>query len=57
MKNKNLNKSLKDIEKAIKNGQDPNHFESLLNKLLGTETSDSDEELDQVWEDNYRGNG
>lgn len=30
------------------------HFKKLLDKLLGTETADSDEEVDEAWERSHR---
>jgi len=45
---------MEEIAKAIENGEKPNHFDDLLDKLLGTEMTDSDEELDQAWENRYR---
>ena len=42
--------SLKDIEKAIKSGSNPNHFESLVDEILGTGLSRQDGEANQAWE-------
>lgn len=40
-----------EIEKAIKKGADPEHFENLLNVVLGTEMPERDEDLEAAWED------
>ena len=38
------------IEAAIANGQDPEHFKKALDKLLGTEEPEQNEVLDAAWE-------
>lgn len=48
---------LEAIEKAIKCGKDPEHFQNLLDKLLGTEMPDRDEEMEEAWENGNKKNG
>jgi len=45
------------IELRIKNGANPEHFQSILDKLLGTEMGDRDEEAEEAWESNRKKNG
>jgi hypothetical protein len=42
------------IEAAIKKGRNPEHFKKALDKLLGTEEPDVDEEADDAFERAYR---
>lgn len=48
-----VNKILREVESAIKNGQDPNHFEAFLNKLLNNEMEDRNNTVEKNWQDEY----
>lgn len=42
------------VEKAIKRGADPEHFTPLLDKLLGTEMSERNLDVEEAWENSNR---
>lgn len=46
---------LAEVDKAIRNGASPVHFESLLDKLCGTQLQERNEEVEEAWEKKYRG--
>jgi hypothetical protein len=49
---------LEAIEKKIKAGANPEHFTPLLDKLLGTEMTERDTEIEEEWEKrNRKGDG
>jgi hypothetical protein len=45
---------LDEIARAIKRGDDPAKFEKELNRLLGTEMEERDQEAEALFEDDYR---
>lgn len=45
-----LEDALETIGEAIKSGRDPEHFQALLDGLLGTEMEEQDEEMNEAWE-------
>lgn len=47
-------KRLAEIAKLIKAGASPKKFEKEIDKLLGTEMEERDEEAEAKWENDYR---
>lgn len=48
---------LDSIAAAIASGTKPEHFQDVLDQILGTEMTEQDEELDAFWEHKRRGHG
>lgn len=46
--------ALKKVAAAMKKGVKADHFEPLLNEILGTEMGDRDREVEQAWEVTHR---
>lgn len=49
-----VDKRLKQIAKAIKDGQDPEDFQEEMDRLLGTEMEERDREAEIAWENEYQ---
>ena len=52
IKNYEIADALKEIEIAIKEGKKPEHFDKILDELLGTKEIEEDVELNEAWEQN-----
>lgn len=50
----NTAKRLDEIAVAIKKGAKPEKFQAEIDKLLGTELTERDEETEAAWEQGYR---
>ena len=47
-------KVFKEIEKKIKSGTDPEHFQQVLDKILGTTVPERNTEIEEAWEKRNR---
>lgn len=49
-----VKKRLDEIAKLIRGGANPKKFEKEIDRLLGTELEERDEEAEEKWENEYR---
>jgi len=54
-KNGDPKEAMVGIKKELERGVDPEHFDPLLDQLLGTGIPEVDEELEVAWEEGVRG--
>lgn len=50
-----FNLTMEEIGAKIKSGVKPEHFKVALDTLLFTEIEDRDRDVEEAWEDDYRG--